>query len=403
MEESFSFKFYLNRAKSEGPNLKIYGRLIVVRKKAELYTGFLTTKEEWNNDSGRTHKNIAINQELSAIENKIYEIRRKLIDEEKPVTAAGVIERFKGKKNRRIYLLKFFQEHIDSIISKGELAPITISQYKTTQKIIKQFLEYHSKKDDILIIEVDFRLIEQFDQFMISEYKDPYNRPIARNTVNKHHTRFRTILIKALNEDIISKNPYARFKITNRKTNRDHLTRDEIDLLKKHKLNNNQSLLRVRDFFLFSCYTGLRFTDAFNLKMDNIISDENGVKFVSINMKKSKDFIQIPLIEDALEIINRYNDHPDREVFNFVLPRISNQKINTYLKDLGNIVGIKKTITHHVGRHTFATQELNHGIPVEVVQKLMGHTNIQTTQIYAKMLTSTIVKEMGKMGKVRKD
>ena len=108
MEESFSFKFYLNRAKSEGTDLKIYGRLIVVRKKAELYTGFLATKEEWNNNSGRTYKNIAINQELSAIENKIYEIRRKLIDEEKPVTAPGVIERLKGKKNRRIYLLKRF-------------------------------------------------------------------------------------------------------------------------------------------------------------------------------------------------------------------------------------------------------------------------------------------------------
>jgi len=254
-----------------------------------------------------------------------------------------------------------------------------------------------------MIGEVDFRFIEYLDHFMISEYKDPNNRPIARNTINKHHSRFRTILIKALNEDIIPKNPYARFKLKDSRTSRDYLTGDEIDLLKNHKLNNNPSLIKVRDIFLFSCYTGLRFTDAINLKMNDIITGEDGVKFIALKMRKTKDFIQIPLIADAVEIINKYNDHPDREVLGFVLPRISNQKINTYLKELANLAGIKKNITHHVGRHTFATQALNKGVPLEVVQKLLGHTDIKTTQIYAKMLTSTMVKEMEKMGRVRKD
>ena len=101
MEESFSFKFYLNKPKSKGKNLKIYGRLIVDRKKAELYSGFQTPEDHWNEDAGKTYKNIIINQELSAIENRIYEIRRKLIDEEKPVTARNIIDRFKGKKKGR--------------------------------------------------------------------------------------------------------------------------------------------------------------------------------------------------------------------------------------------------------------------------------------------------------------
>jgi len=403
MEESFSFKFYLNKAKSKGKNLKIYGRLIVDRKKAELYSGFQVPEEYWNEETGKTYRDVTINQELSSIENRIFEIRRKLIDEEKPVTAANIIHRFKGKKTGRTYILKFFQEHIDHISSKKELSAITISQYKATFKILKQFLEKYAGTNDVLIREIDFRFIEQLDRFMISEYKDPYDRPIARNTVNKHHSRFRTVLIKALNEDIIPKNPYARFKLKDTKTRRDYLTTEEIELLKKHKLNNNQSLSKVRDIFLFSCYTGLRFTDAINLRMDDIIIGEDGVRFISLKMRKTKDFIQIPLIEDALEIIKRYNDHPDREVLGYVLPRISNQKINTYLKELANLVGIRKTITHHVGRHTFATQALNRGIPVEVVQKLMGHTDIQTTQIYAKLLTSTIVKEMQKMGRTRKD
>lgn len=135
--------------------------------------------------------------------------------------------------------------------------------------------------------------------------------------------------------------------------------------------------------------------------MNDIIVDENGISIISIQMGKTNDYVQIPLIKEAIEIIEEYNSHPDREVLNFVLPRIKNQKNNFHLKTIGNTIGIHKTITHHVARHTFAARALNRGIPIEVVQKLIGHTDLKTTQIYAKLLTSTIVKEMEKMGKVK--
>jgi site-specific recombinase XerD len=135
--------------------------------------------------------------------------------------------------------------------------------------------------------------------------------------------------------------------------------------------------------------------------MSDIIRDENEVSIISIRMGKTDDYVQIPLVEEAKEIVEKYSNSPDREILNFVLPRIKNQKINFHLKTIGNTVGIQKTITHHVARHTFATRALNRGIPIEVVQKLLGHTDLKTTQIYAKMLTSTVVKEMEKMGKVK--
>ena len=403
MEESFTFKYYLNKERSSGIIKKIYGRLIIDRKKAEFYTGYKVPEEFWNETAGRTFKDININQELSSIENKIYESRRILIDDGRVVTARNIIDLLKGKKKGRTHLMEFFQEHIDYIETKGELANITISQYKATQKIVKQFLQKYARAKDIMIKEVDYRFLEHLDHYMISEYRDPYKRPIARNTVNKHHTRFRTILIRAMNEDIILKNPYHQFRLKDAKTHRDYLTLDELEKLKNHDLNGNQSLERVRDVFLFSCYTGLRFTDASALEMENLITDDDGVKLIKIRMQKTKDFIQIPLINEALEIIQKYNDHPDREVLGYVLPRITNQKVNTYLKEIATLAGIQKTITHHVGRHTFATWALNRGIPIEVVQKLLGHTDLQTTQIYAKMLTSTVVKEMGKMGNVKND
>ena len=250
---------------------------------------------------------------------------------------------------------------------------------------------------NILISEIDFPFIEEYDHFMIVNYTDNYGKSIVRNTINKHHTRLRTILHNAVKEDLIVKNPYINFPLKNNKTHREYLTIEEINEIKDNDLGGNKSLQHVRDFFLFSVFTGLRYNDAYNLKMDNIKTDSNGNKIIQIIMEKTDDKINIPLLDEAHVIIKRYENDPAREVFGYVLPRYSNQKLNAYLKAITEICGIQKNITHHVGRHSFATLALNKNIPIEVVQKLLGHSDIKTTQIYAKMMTQTIVTEMQKM------
>jgi len=371
------------------------------RRKSEFYTGFSIREELWKSDAGRAHNDADLNNELAKIESRIYDIRRSLLDAGLPLSSSSIVDHFSGKKKLKVFLLKYFDNHLQHIKSKAELSRITIAQCFTTYGIVKRFVQEILRKSDVLIAEVDYRFIADLDHFMVKSYKDPQDKHIARNTINKHHSRFRTILIKAIKEDIIAKNPYINFRLKDSKTFRMHLSEDELTLLKEHHLKNNIVLQKVRDFFLFSCYTGLRFNDALNLKMNDIIKDENGISIISIRMGKTDDFVQVPLVEEALEIVEIYSNHPDREVLNYVLPRIKNQKINFHLKTIGETVGIHKTITHHVARHTFATRALNRGIPIEVVQKLLGHTDIKTTQIYAKMLTSTIIREMEKLGKVK--
>ena len=259
------------------------------------------------------------------------------------------------------------------------------------------FLFCRGGSKNILISEIDFAFIEEYDHFMIVNYTDNYGKSIVRNTINKHHTRLRTILHNAVKEDLIVKNPYINFPLKNNKTHREYLTIEEINEIKDNDLGGNKSLQHVRDFFLFSVFTGLRYNDAYNLKMDNIKTDSNGNKIIQIIMEKTDDKINIPLLDEAHVIIKRYENDPAREVFGYVLPRYSNQKLNAYLKAITEICGIQKNITHHVGRHSFATLALNKNIPIEVVQKLLGHSDIKTTQIYAKMMTQTIVTEMQKM------
>jgi integrase/recombinase XerD len=401
MADSLSIKFYLNTAKLMGDKIKIYCRIIIDRRKSEFYTGFGIKKEFWNVESGKAYRDADINNELIKIESKIYDIRRSILDSGLLLTASNIVDYYNGKKILKVYLLNYFTNHLQHIKSKDELARITIAQYYTTFRIVQQYVQETLKKSDVLIAEVDYRFIIDLDHYMVKNYLDPLGRHIARNTINKHHSRFRTLLIKAIKEDLITKNPYINFRLKDIKTQRVHLSEDEIRLLKEHHLNNNIVLQKVRDFFLFSCYTGLRFNDAYKLKMDDIIKDQNGISIISIQMGKTNDYVQIPLIKEAMEIIEKYNTQPDREVLNYVLPRIKNQKINFHLKTIGDIVGIHKLITHHVARHTFATLALNRGIPIEVVQKLLGHADLKTTQIYAKMLLSTIVKEMEKIGRVK--
>ena len=402
MSNNLSIRFYHNRQKKSGEKFKIYCRITIDRAKSEFYTGFAVSPEAWN-DEKRMTDDPEINAELAEIENKIYRVRRSLLDSQISMTASNIIDYYKGNRSTRTYVITYFSEHIKYIKTKGEHSKVTLSQYGATLKILKQFINDLMKKHDLLLSEVNFDFLQELDSYMLNGYKDPYNRNIERNTINKHHSRLRTILNKAINEDLLAKSPYSKFKLKHKKTRRDFLTSDELNQIKKRDLSDNSSIDKIRDFFLFSCFTGLRFNDALSLKMDDIIEDDQGIKFISIMMHKTDDYVQVPLINEVQTIIEKYNDHPDREVLGFVLPRISNQKMNSYLKVLADIAGVKKTITHHVARHTFATQALNRGIPIEVVQKLMGHTDIQTTQIYAKMLTSTIVKEMEKMGKVRND
>jgi integrase/recombinase XerD len=400
MGNSFSIKFYLNKDKAQGDKSQIYGRITIDRKKSEFSTPYYIDDNLWDDKKNRLSKDGPVNDELADIENQVRSIRRKMLDKKIPVTARAIKQYYKGDNSFEHYLLPFFENFIAEMESKNEVVYKTIQAYKKTKSTIESLLKKHYKSKNVQIPEIDYAFISKYDNYLVSEYKDKQGRPICRNTVNKNHSRFRTVLLRAKREKIIQDNPYESFTLKNIKTQRGYLTIDEINAIRTSNLGGNKSLQKVRDFFLFSVYSGLRYTDAYNLKMDDIVTDGNGNRIVQVMTEKTDEFVNVPLIDEALAIIERYNGTPDREVFGFVLPRYSNQKINTYMKAIAELCGIDKKITHHVARHSFATLALNNNIPLEVVQKLLGHTNIKTTQIYAKMMTQTVIREMQKIDKV---
>ncbi len=390
--DSFSLRFY---PASDRKNLlgeyPIYIRITVNRRKVEIATKqTLKNLSDWDDITQRVRLKTPINAFLNKIEADITKVYDGLKFKGKPITATIIKDLFLGRGKTIPTLTEYMDRfYSEGILANPEMAETTKKNYKTTITHINSYLDYSNQKK-ITLAELDNRFIRALDTFLISTPIVNSIRTLRRNTVNKYHFKFRTIINVALEEGLIEKSPFINVKIKNEDSTRTFLTKPELEAIKEHSLSGNESLKRVRDIFLFSVYTGLRFFDAIQLKEENIESDGKKL-WINIRQQKTKEFIRIPILKPAVEI---YEKHLiERSTTGYVLPRISNQKINAYLKTIAELVGLKKKLTHHVARHTAATTIfLANGVPLEVVSRQLGHSSIKTTQIYAKITNDMLSK-----------
>lgn len=399
--DSFSLKFYPDPIKKlANGEIPIYLRIRVNRKKAELATRMtMKNLDDWEPVTGRVKVKSPINSRLNQIEGEITSHYHQLKHSGRIITANALKNLFLGRDQRDITLTRFFDTTIKERIQEStELKPTTIRNYNSTINHLLDFLD-NSKQKSIELRNIDDSFLRKWDNFLLKKACLTNSTvTLHRNTINKYHTKFKVLLNIAVEEEIIDKNPYRKFRLKYVSTRRTFLTRPELDKLENHDLGKNQSLIRVRDKFLFSVYTGLRFADADNLRSENIEFD--GKKYwVVLTQQKTGEYLRIPLLNKGKEIYDKYE--PERILSNFVLPRLTNQKINAYLKVIGNMVGIEKPLTHHVARHTAATTIfLSNGVPLEIVSKQLGHANIKTTQIYAKITNEMLSNAADKLNEI---
>ena len=190
------------------------------------------------------------------------------------------------------------------------------------------------------------------------------------------------------------KDPFVNYKSKVKEVVREYLSEIEIEQL-INKEFKSERLELVRDIFVFSCFTGLAYVDVKQLTLDNISIGIDGDKWIFKNRQKTDTTSKIPLLPTAQEIINKYSEHPVCKNEKRLLPILSNQKMNAYLKEIADVCEINKDLTFHIARHTFATTiTLSNGVPIETVSKMLGHTNLKTTQHYAKILDKKISEDM---------
>jgi site-specific recombinase XerD len=210
----------------------------------------------------------------------------------------------------------------------------------------------------------------------------------------KYLANFKKIVLLCVKNGWLNKDPFFAFKMGKREVDRTALTSEEISAMVKKEFASSR-LDQVRDTFLFCCYTGLSYIDVQRLRRSNIVDGIDNEKWIVIKRQKTDAPSRLPILPAALKILGKYECHPQCQVKGQLLPVLSNQRMNSYLKEISDVCGIQKNLTFHLARHTFATTiTLTNGVPIESVSKMLGHRSIKTTQQYAKIVDRKVSDDM---------
>jgi len=413
ISKSFGLLFYLKKPRNEAQRERsIYLRITVDGVFKEMSIHRTCSKDQWNQRTGRAvvskvsgrraanapsnqdEEALALNAYLDTLTAKVHEARHQLIMGGKPVTSEAVRDYLQGRQEtsteRPHMLLEIFHYHNDQVkaLVGKEFSKGTMTKFNTVLKHTRAFLQWKYKADDIDIRRLDYEFITELEFW----YKSV--RHVEHNTTMKYIACVKKMAIRALRNGWLQRDPFMGFNMALRVIDREALTADELERMAE-KSFDVQRISQVRDIFLFSCYTGLAYADLQKLKRSEISTGIDGGKWIFTRRQKTDTPSRIPLLPMAQQILEKYLDRPICREKDKALPILSNQKMNLYLKEIGDACQINKHLTFHIARHTFATTiTLSNGVPIETVSKMLGHRNLKTTQHYAKILDRKVSQDM---------
>ena len=395
MNSKVTLHFYAKSTKANGNGLlPIYVRLTIEGKRFEYSTKKFIEPSKWSTElskmKGNSEEARSINNLLDFTRNRINEIQFELLKDGISLNIDEFKNRLLGIKERERLLIPIFTEHNRKIkeLVGSEYAPGTLERYETSLKHTKDFLQWKYRVSDIDIEKIDHAFITEYEFYLRSE------RKCANNTAVKYIKNFHKIINICLANGWLTKAPFANYKAKVKEVIREFFTEQEIQSLMEKEFVSERLEL-VRDIFVFSCFSGLAYIDVKQLSKDNIVLGIGGDKWINKNRQKTDTNSKIPLLPTAQYILDKYANHPVCVNEDKLLPIFSNQKMNAYLKEIATVCGINKELTFHIARHTFATTvTLSNGVPIETVSKMLGHTNLKTTQHYAKILDKKISEDM---------
>lgn len=402
--QTFGVFFTIKKEKAKDGKTAVYACVTVNKEKCYIALKQTVEVSKWDYGKGNVKGNKEETKEANAYldETKLTlsNLYKDMQLSGKHITAQSIKSLFLGESDleERYTLGRLMDYHYET--ASASLKWSTLKHYAVTRRYLEKFLKEKKCIADIFIHEIDYKFIIDFETFLRNHKPIDHQKPMNNNGVMKHLIRLRKMTTLALKLTWINKDPFKNYKFRYKKVETDFLTQGELHAIEK-KVFEVERLNMIRDLFVFSCYTGLSFVDLINLRDANITIGEDGERWIKIYRQKSHEPTNIPLLPTAAAILNLYNDNPRSIANGTIFPRISNQKVNSYLKEIGVICGIKKKLTFGVARHTFATTvTLSNNVPIETVSKMMGHTKIATTQIYARVLMKKISDDMGKLKKI---
>ena len=386
---SIKILFVLDKIKANRLGLApLRCRITYLGERKPFATGLFVNPKHWDSKSQLAkppnEDNNFINAELSLIKNKINQAFLFLQVQGLEFDVEDIYKQYKGEPiQKQLGIVQFYSSYLERLkkmISK-DFKQSTWEKFNEILPAIKDYILFKYQKKDISLNKLDYNFIEDFDYYLRTEKNN------SQVTINKKIQRLKKVIKVARKQKLIDFNPFEEHKPKQAKTKIIFLTQDELDKLKEKEFQS-EILNKVRDCYIFCCYTGLGYSEMFSLKKSDLKKDEDGTLWIYKERQKTERAFSIPLIfSEPLEIIEKYNSESE-----YLLPRISNQYFNRLLKEIAFTLGITKKLTHHTARKTFATTVLlNNNIPIETVSKLLGHSKITTTlSYYAEVMPSKL-------------
>jgi integrase len=374
----------------------IYMRITIAGERFEIGTKRFILPENWSAETGRVkgaNSNArSVNTFLESLLSKAYTHQRQILNEGKEFIMTEFRSRWTGVPlERPRMLMEVFEEHNQQMkaLIGHEFSHHTFERYTTSKKHTQEFMKWKYKVNDMDIRKLNYEFITNYEFWLKSV------RKCDHNTAIKYLSNFKKIVNICIKNGWLDRNPFAGFKMTKREVERPFLVEEELNrIIEKTFLMPRMN--QVRDIFIFCCYTGLAYVDVEKLTREEITTGIDGEKWIWTSRQKTETATRVPLLPPALEILDRYKDDPQCLIKKRLLPVLSNQKMNTYLKEIADACKITKKMTFHTARHTFATTvTLSNGVPIETVGRMLGHKNLKTTQHYARILDLKVSADMG--------
>ena len=393
--QTFSLLIWINKSKIVDHEAPIFARITIDGKRAELSLKKRIDPDFWIIKTGyastKHPEAITINNYINQVKSELFKIYTQMQMFDEFITAEAIKLRYTGVKEEKRTILQVFDYHNEQMKKMVgiDVVHATMVKFKTIHSKVESFIRYQYKKSDYYLEELSHQFISNFEYYLKTE------EHIQHNTTMKYIQNLKKITNLAVRNDWLDKNPFSNFKCTFKKVERHVLTMDELRAVESKKMDMLR-LQQVKDLFVFSCYTGLAYIDVMRLTPDNLCVGIDGEQWIFTERQKTGERVRVPLLAQAKAILQKYKNNPEIVNAGGLLPKLSNQKLNAYLKEIATICKINKNLTFHLARHTFATTvTLANGVPMETVSKLLGHSSIKTTQIYAKVIEKKVSEDMG--------
>ena len=392
--EKFKVLLYLKRSGlDKSGKAPIMGRITVNRTISQFSSKLSCTPELWNPResrlNGKSKEAVEINTKIDKLLLVINSAFDSLLDRKIDFDATAVKEAFQGSVETQMTLLKRLDIHIEDMQSRIgiDVAKSSMSTYIYTRRYLGEFIKKRFKVEDLAFWQLNEHMAYEFQEYVLKD------KGLAVDTARHYLAILKKICRLAFKEGHSEKRYFVNFKLPkeNRKAPR-ALSREDFEKIRDLEIPASRVTHNIaRDLFLFACYTGVPYADAVSITDDNIYTDDNGALWLKYLRKKNEHLGRVKLLPEAIALIEKYRSNERKELF----PMIHHPNLRRHMKGLRDLAGIKTDLVYHMGRHTFGSLiTLEAGVPIETISKMLGHTNLTTTQLYAKVTPKKLFDDM---------